>query len=124
MMMDCCRWIIGSGAAIGALDEGLLYMKEVKEHSSSWRMFSLLYFVSSAVRNIRHSYHSKHSQCRRVTNAISLSMARTREEVKSTNLRISIANMKGHQVKFETSLSEGEKRKREKRKKCLVWRQK
>ena len=23
------RWVIGSGAAIGALDEGLLYMKEV-----------------------------------------------------------------------------------------------
>ena len=24
------RWVIGSGAAIGALDEGLLYMKEVR----------------------------------------------------------------------------------------------
>jgi hypothetical protein len=24
------RWIIGSGAAIGALDEGLQYMKEVR----------------------------------------------------------------------------------------------
>jgi hypothetical protein len=25
------RWVIGSGAAIGALDEGLTYMKEVRK---------------------------------------------------------------------------------------------